>query len=149
MTSLLGYRINVINNETFDGFSVYCHDYGISHKVIYKFVLLNASAVICVSLSSSSYHIRTYFASNKMQLFRIHILSQLFLFITFHEANIIQIKIGLFFPADSTTYQPMMGYNISAGAINLALDRIQQEQLIPNINFRYIMRLSIKYDFIF
>ncbi len=52
------------------------------------------------------------------------------------QANMIKIKIGLFFPFNSTTFQPLMGYNISAGAINLALNQIQQEQLIPNVNFR-------------
>jgi hypothetical protein len=52
------------------------------------------------------------------------------------QANVINIKIGLFFPFNSSGFQSLMGYNISAGAINLALDQIQQEQLIPNVNFR-------------
>ncbi len=85
---------------------------------------------------------KTFFQFQKMTFVR-HIFSLLFTLFSIHEANIIQIKIGLFFPADSTTFQPTMGYNTSAGAINLALDRIQQEQLIPNINFRCIVQTLI------
>jgi hypothetical protein len=58
------------------------------------------------------------------------------LFIISIKANMIDIKIGVFFPQHSVAYQPLIGYNNSAGAINLALDRIQQEQLTPNVNYR-------------
>ncbi len=58
------------------------------------------------------------------------------LFIISIRANMIDIKIGVFFPTNSVRYQSRMGYNTSAGAINLALDRIQQEQLTPNVNYR-------------
>jgi hypothetical protein len=58
------------------------------------------------------------------------------LFIISIKANMIDIKIGVFFPPNNPQFQSLMGYNISAGAINLALDRIQQEQLTPNVNYR-------------
>jgi len=49
------------------------------------------------------------------------------------------LTIGVMLPFDDPYLKPLMGYETSAGAITLALDRVKRENLLPGANFRYCL----------
>ncbi len=46
-----------------------------------------------------------------------------------------EIKIGLMIPKDNAILKPTIGYGTSAGAITLAMEKIDEEHLLDNVNF--------------
>lgn len=62
-------------------------------------------------------------------------------------ANSYDLRIGLIAPADQPKYNPTFGLGTSCGAVGLALDRIQREQIIPDANIRQtVFRYVIKHE---
>ncbi len=45
------------------------------------------------------------------------------------------VKVGLVLPKDNVALRPTIGFGTSAGAITLALQRIQEEKLLEGANF--------------
>lgn len=46
------------------------------------------------------------------------------------------LRIGLLLPFDDPYLKPLVGYETSAGAVTVALDRIKHEQLLDGANVR-------------
>ncbi|CEF61122.1 Atrial natriuretic peptide receptor 1 [Strongyloides ratti] len=47
------------------------------------------------------------------------------------------IKLGFLFPLHSSVLYNISGFNLSAGAIPIAIDKIKKEQILPNFNFSF------------
>uniref|UniRef100_A0A0N5C261 Guanylate cyclase n=1 Tax=Strongyloides papillosus TaxID=174720 RepID=A0A0N5C261_STREA len=52
------------------------------------------------------------------------------------------LKLGFLFPLHSKTLYNISGFNLSAGAISIAIDKIKNEQILPNFNFSF----EVKFD---
>ena len=50
-----------------------------------------------------------------------------------------EIRVGLMFPKDIPLLEDKIGFASSAGAIPIALDRIQREGLLPGAQWRWVM----------
>jgi len=46
------------------------------------------------------------------------------------------LTVGVMLPFDDPYLKPLMGYETSAGAVTLALDRVKRENLLPGANIR-------------
>lgn len=75
------------------------------------------------------------------------VLTIIVLRVTYSYCNSIinyQLRIGLLLPFDDPYLKPYMGYETSASAVTIALDKIYEEQLLPGANIRYD-RLNLCY----
>ncbi|TKR69713.1 hypothetical protein L596_021833 [Steinernema carpocapsae] len=52
----------------------------------------------------------------------------------------VHIKIGMLIPRYSQELVPLIGYGRSASAVNVAMDRINNEGLLPGVNFTFVWR---------
>uniref|UniRef100_A0A0K0FAK7 Heat-stable enterotoxin receptor (inferred by orthology to a human protein) n=1 Tax=Strongyloides venezuelensis TaxID=75913 RepID=A0A0K0FAK7_STRVS len=52
------------------------------------------------------------------------------------------LKLGFLFPLHSKTLYNISGFNLSAGAVSIAIDKIKKEQILPNFNFT----VEVKFD---
>ena len=48
--------------------------------------------------------------------------------------ELVKVKIGMMLPKESVILKPTIGYGRSAGALTLALKRVESEQLLNNVN---------------
>lgn len=54
-----------------------------------------------------------------------------------------QVRIGMMFPFDDPYLKSLIGYETSAGAVTVALDRVRDEKLLPGANFRYLLEFLV------
>uniref|UniRef100_A0A914YPU6 Guanylate cyclase n=1 Tax=Panagrolaimus superbus TaxID=310955 RepID=A0A914YPU6_9BILA len=50
----------------------------------------------------------------------------------------VRLKVGLLFPNATYRLRTLMGFGQSAPAITLALKRVQEERMLPNVNFTFV-----------
>jgi hypothetical protein len=59
-----------------------------------------------------------------------------------------KLIIGMLFPQGESEYQSFYGYSSSASAMSIALDRIESEGLLPNINITFVLDLLNNYHYL-
>lgn len=57
--------------------------------------------------------------------------------VSLHLCFSYDLKIGMIAPVNHPYYNFHIGFGTSAGAVGLALDRVEQEQLLPDANISY------------
>lgn len=60
-----------------------------------------------------------------------------FLSQNWYHPNGYDLRIGVLLPFEDPYLKPLVGYETSAGAVTVALDRIKEERLLPGANIRY------------